>query len=77
MVELEGRGESCRRRFSSPARVWGTTLSGQSFYTGWVDITLCRPGCGSSSLCTGLGLGRPTHFLVEWRPWKETTELRI
>lgn len=41
MVDLEGRGPStgrvllfttCRLRVSSPAKVWGTTLSGQSFY---------------------------------------------
>lgn len=82
MVELEGRGPStgrvllfttCRLRVSSPAKVWGTARSGPSFYTGWAGITSCPLGCGSSSLCAGLGF---THVLVR-RPWKKTTELGL
>lgn len=82
MVELEGRGPStgrvllftiCRLRVSSLAWVWRATLSGQSFYVGWVGITSCPLGCGSSSLGIGLGF---THFLVR-QPWKKTTELGV
>lgn len=81
MVELEGRGPStgrvllfttCRLRVSSPAKVWGTTLSGQSFYMVWVGITSCPSGCGSSSLCTRLG----RHSFPRWAALEEDNRVR-